>query len=118
MASSSTGLCPLACRATATMPRNDSRLERNAHSSRRQRSRTMDLHAGFDVSLDPRRFRRSTNVRAHFGLAPGRHQSGQTGRIGSVTKCGDELTRAMPHKAAITILTSIPDNFKPRLGSP
>ncbi|WP_456785611.1 transposase [Bradyrhizobium sp. USDA 4516] len=116
MASSSTGLCPLACHATATMPRNDSRLERIAHSRRRRRSRT--LHAGFDVSLDPRRFRKSTNVRAHFRLAPRRHQSGQTGRIGSTTKCGDELTRAMPHKAAITILSSIPDNFNPRLGGP
>ncbi|MCC8969796.1 transposase [Bradyrhizobium brasilense] len=100
------------------MPRNDSRLERIAHSSRRRRSRTMDLHAGFDVSLDPRRFRKSTNVRAHLRLAPRRHKSGQTGRIGSTTKCGDELTRAMPHKAAITILTSIPNNFMLRLGSP
>ncbi|WP_456749324.1 MULTISPECIES: transposase [unclassified Bradyrhizobium] len=118
MASSSTGLCPLACHATATLPRNDSRLERAAHSSRRRRSRRMDLHAGFDGSLDPRRSRKSTNIRADFGLAPRRHQSGQTGRIGSIPNCGDELTRAMQHKAATTILTSIPDNFKPGLGSP
>ncbi|MCC8958828.1 transposase [Bradyrhizobium sp. Pear77] len=78
----------------------------------------MDFHAGLDVSLDPRRFRKSTNVRTHFGLTPRRHQSGQTARIGSITRCGDELTRAMLHKAAITILTTIPNNFEPRLGGP
>lgn len=64
---------------------------------------------------DPARFRKSTNVGAHFGLTPRRYQSGQTDRIGSISKCGDELTRAMLYEAAIAILTRIPKNFKPRL---
>ncbi|OSI74454.1 IS110 family transposase [Bradyrhizobium canariense] len=64
---------------------------------------------------DPARFRKSTNVGAHFGLTPRRYQSGQTDRIGRISKCGDELTRAMLYEAAIAILTRIPKNFKLRL---
>ncbi|MGY3371814.1 hypothetical protein ACVWZL_008939 [Bradyrhizobium sp. GM2.4] len=64
---------------------------------------------------DPKRFKKSTNVSAHFGLTPRRYQSGQTDRIGSISKCGDELTRAMLYEAAIAILTRIPKNFKLRL---
>ncbi|MGY3108103.1 transposase [Bradyrhizobium sp. LM3.4] len=64
---------------------------------------------------DPTRFKKSTNVGAHFGLTPRRDQSGQTDRIGSISKCGDELTRAMLYEAAIAILTRIPKNFKLRL---
>lgn len=45
---------------------------------------------------DPARFKKSTNVGAHFGLTPRRYQSGQIDRIGSIFKCGDELTRAIP----------------------
>lgn len=45
---------------------------------------------------DPARFKKSTNVGAHFGLTPRRFQSRQTDRIGSIFKCGDELTRAIP----------------------
>ncbi|MGY4430911.1 transposase [Bradyrhizobium sp. F1.13.1] len=63
---------------------------------------------------DPRRFKKSTNVGAHCGLTPRRFQSGQT-EIGSISNCGDELTRAMLYEAAIAILTRIPKNFKPRL---
>ncbi|MCK1325388.1 IS110 family transposase [Bradyrhizobium sp. 156] len=65
---------------------------------------------------DPTRFGKSTNVGAHFGLTPRRYQSGQTDRIGSIAKCGDELTRAMLYEAAIAILTRIPKHFKLRLG--
>jgi transposase len=64
---------------------------------------------------DPARFKKSTNVGAHFGLTPRRYQSGQTDRIGKISKCGDELTRAMLYEAAIAILTRIPKNFKLRL---
>ncbi|MCS3765586.1 transposase [Bradyrhizobium centrosematis] len=64
---------------------------------------------------DPARFKKSTNVGAHCGLTPRRYQSGQTDRIGSISKCGDELTRAMPYEAAIAILPRIPKNFKLRL---
>lgn len=45
---------------------------------------------------DPARFKKSTNVGAPFRLTTRRYQSGQTDRIGSIFKCGDELTRAIP----------------------
>ncbi|MET4036361.1 transposase [Bradyrhizobium sp. RT4a] len=64
---------------------------------------------------DPARFKKSTNVGARFGLTPRRYQSGQTGRIGSISKCGDELTRALLYEAAIAVLTRSPTNFKLRL---
>ncbi|MBM7487746.1 transposase [Bradyrhizobium sp. USDA 3686] len=64
---------------------------------------------------DPSRFKKSTNVGARFGLTPRRYQSGRTGRIGSISKSGDELTRAMLYEAAIALLTRIPKNFKLRL---
>ncbi|WP_425364305.1 transposase [Bradyrhizobium barranii] len=70
----------------------------------------------FRATVDgPARFKKSINVGAHFGLTPRRYQSGQTGRIGGISKCGDELTRAMLYEAAIAILTRIPKNFKLRL---
>lgn len=64
---------------------------------------------------DAARFKKSTNVGARFGLTPRRCQSGQTDRIGSISKCGDELTRVMLYEAAIAILTRIPKNFELRL---
>ncbi|MDH2347731.1 transposase [Bradyrhizobium sp. SSUT77] len=66
----------------------------------------------------PARFKKSTNVGVHFGLTPRRHQSGQTDRIGSISKCRHELTRAILYEAAIVILTRIPKNFKLRLRVP
>lgn len=44
---------------------------------------------------DPAPFKKSTNVGAHFGLTPRLYQSGQTDRIGSISKCGYELTRSI-----------------------
>lgn len=56
---------------------------------------------------DPTRFRRSRTVGAHFGLTPRRYQSGETDRVGRISKCGDELTRTMLYEAAIAVLTRI-----------
>ncbi|TWB14223.1 transposase [Nitrospirillum amazonense] len=64
---------------------------------------------------DPGRFRKSMTVGAHFGLTPRRYQSGETDRSGRISKCGDDLTRAMLYEAAIAILTRIPKSFKLRL---
>ena len=64
---------------------------------------------------DPGRFRKSMTVGAHFGLTPRRYQSGETDWSGRISKCGDEMTRAMLYEAAIAILTRIPKNFKLRL---
>ncbi|WP_314957157.1 IS110 family transposase [Bradyrhizobium cosmicum] len=70
----------------------------------------------FRATVDNRaRIKKTTNVGAHFGLTPRRYQSGQADRIGSISKCSDELTRAMLHEAAIAILTRIPKIFKLRL---
>lgn len=57
---------------------------------------------------DPSRFRRSRTVGAHFGLTPKRYQSGETDRVGRISKCGDELTRTMLYEAAMAVLTRIP----------
>ncbi|MGR4932440.1 transposase [Bradyrhizobium sp. CAR08] len=64
---------------------------------------------------DPPRFKKSTNLGAGFGLTPRPYQTDQTDRIGNISKCGDELTRAMLYEAAIAILTRIPKTFKLRL---
>ncbi|MDE5464882.1 IS110 family transposase [Bradyrhizobium sp. CSS354] len=88
-----------------------------ARSAMRQRLAKLHRVAPtFDATVDdPARFKKSTNVGARFGLTPRRYQSGQTDRIGNISKCGDELTRAMLYEAAIAILTRIPKNFKLRL---
>lgn len=77
-------------------------------SARRRRLVALTFCATVD---DPTRFGKSTNVGAHFGLTPRRYQSGQTDRIGSIAKCGDELRRAMLYEAAIAILTRIPKHL-------
>jgi transposase len=54
---------------------------------------------------DPARFRRSKDVGAHLGLTPRRHQSGETDRIGRITKAGDAMARSMLFEAANAMLT-------------
>ena len=52
----------------------------------------------------PARFRNSKAVGAVFGLTPSRHQSGESDRPGSVSRCGDEMMRMMLYEAAQTML--------------
>lgn len=54
---------------------------------------------------DPRRFRRSRNVAAHFGLTPRRHQSGERDNPGRISKAGDGEVRSALYAAANIILT-------------
>jgi transposase len=54
---------------------------------------------------DPHRFARSSAVGAHYGLTPKRYQSGESDRIGHITKVGDEMVRRALYQAAHTILT-------------
>jgi transposase len=54
---------------------------------------------------DPMRFARSRAVGAHFGLTPRRYQSGQTDRIGHISKQGDGLARQALYEAANVLLT-------------
>lgn len=61
----------------------------------------MTFRAGID---DPTRFRSSKSVGACFGLTPRRYQSGETDRVGSITKAGDAGVRAALYEAAHVML--------------
>ena len=54
---------------------------------------------------DPARFSRSRAVGAHFGLTPRRYQSGETDRVGQISKQGDGLARQALYEAASVLLT-------------
>jgi transposase len=55
----------------------------------------------FKTSVDdPRRFRRSRTVGAHFGLTPKRFQSGSIDYDGGITRCGDPEVRTTLYEAA------------------
>ena len=54
---------------------------------------------------DPRRFRRSRTVAAHFGLTPRRYQSGERDNPGHISKAGDPGVRAALYAAANSIMT-------------
>jgi transposase len=53
---------------------------------------------------DPTCFRRSRAVGAYLGLTPRRYQSGETDRVGRITKVGDGETRTALFEAANVIL--------------
>ena len=53
---------------------------------------------------DPRRFRRSRTVGAHFGLTPRRHQSGEHDNPGRISKAGDADVRAALYAAANALM--------------
>jgi len=52
----------------------------------------------------PARFRNSKAVGAVFGLTPSKHQSGEADRTGGISRCGDEMMRAMLYEAAHILL--------------
>ncbi len=52
----------------------------------------------------PARFRNSKAVGAVFGLTPARYQSGEIDRSGGISRCGDEMMRAMLYEAAHIML--------------
>jgi transposase len=52
----------------------------------------------------PARFRNSKAVGAVFGLTPSWYQSGESDRIGKISRCGDEMTRMMLYEAAQSML--------------
>src|SRR5262249_57364598 len=47
----------------------------------------------------PARCRNSKAVGAVFGLTPSRYQSGESDRTGGISRCGDEMMRAMLYEA-------------------
>src|SRR6187399_501936 len=52
----------------------------------------------------PTRFRNSKAVGAVFGLTPAKYQSGEIDRAGAISKCGDEMMRALLYEAAQIVL--------------
>ena len=54
----------------------------------------------------PARFRKSKSVGAVFGLTCSRDQSGERDRPGAISRCGDEMMRAMLYEAAQSMLRS------------
>jgi transposase len=54
----------------------------------------------------PARFRKSKAVGAVFGLTCSRYQSGEVDRNGRISRCGDEMMRAMLYEAAQSMLRS------------
>jgi transposase len=55
----------------------------------------------------PARFRNSKAVGAVFGLTPTRYQSGEVNRPGAISRCGDEMMRAMLYEAAHIMLVRL-----------
>jgi transposase len=54
---------------------------------------------------DPRRFKRSRTVAAHFGLTPRRFQSGEKDNLGHISKAGDAEVRSALYLAAHVLMT-------------
>jgi transposase len=52
----------------------------------------------------PARFGNSKAVGAVLGLTPSKYQSGEVSRTGGISRCGDEMTRAMLYEAAQIVL--------------
>jgi transposase len=52
----------------------------------------------------PSRFRNAKAVGAVFGLTPSKYQSGENDRTGGISRCGDEMMRAMLYEAAQILL--------------
>lgn len=56
---------------------------------------------------DPTRFRSSRSVGAFLGLTPKRYQSGETDRVGAISKVGDPAARVALFEAAHVLLTRV-----------
>ena len=60
----------------------------------------------FSAALDdPARFRHSASVGAYLGLTPRRYASGETDRMGRISRCGDPLMRSYLYEAANIMLS-------------
>lgn len=56
---------------------------------------------------DPTRFAKSRSVGPALGLTPGRHQSGETDRVGAITRAGDPRARVALFEAAQVMMTRV-----------
>ena len=64
----------------------------------------------------PARFKSSKAVGAVFGLTPSKYQSGEIDRTGAISKCGDEMMRAMLYEAAHIMLVRSVKELSRNLG--
>ncbi|GEL44318.1 hypothetical protein MEX01_49090 [Methylorubrum extorquens] len=55
----------------------------------------------------PEHFRRSRSVGTYLGLTPARHQSGEVGRTGWISRRGDRLMRTYLFEAAASLLIRV-----------
>lgn len=62
---------------------------------------------------NPARFSRSKCVGAHYGLTPRLYQSGETTRVGRISKCGDAMMRVALYEAALVLLTGSRGRWNP-----
>lgn len=69
----------------------------------------------FIVALgDYTRFKNSRNVAAYLGLTPRQYSSGESQRLGSISKCGSRETRSLLVEAATVMLTRTKSWCKPK----
>lgn len=54
---------------------------------------------------DPKRFKNSRAVGAYFGMTPRQYSSGETKRLGRISKCGSPEMRSLLNEAATVLLT-------------
>ena len=54
---------------------------------------------------DPTRFKKSESVGAYYGMTPRQYSSGETVRMGGISRCGAKEVRTLLTEAAITLLT-------------
>jgi len=102
--------------ARSVLHREFQRFERQVRSLARRDDRARLLMSapgvGVLVSLtyasaidDPRRFKRSKQAGAHFGMTPKRYQTGEKDVSGRISKIGDRGVRTALYEAAHIILT-------------
>ncbi len=66
---------------------------------------------GFVATIDdPARFRRSASAGAYLGLTPRIYASGETMKVGRISRRGDDFLRRSLYEAANALLTRI-DRF-------
>ena len=53
---------------------------------------------------EPHRFRRAKDLGPYLGLTPRKYQSGEVDHTGSISKCGDRMTRSLLFDAATVLL--------------
>jgi transposase len=54
---------------------------------------------------DPTRFKKSETVGAYYGMTPRQYSSGETIKLGRVSRCGSKVVRTLLTEAGIVLLT-------------